>query len=161
VALPLVYNARNIRARWPVALLAAFGIALVVAVVAVLMAMSQGFRAALRGTGRLDNAMVTSRGSNSEGMLRRWYLLPSALLPWQSVRSNSCSSLFADRRTCLLQVVDVRPFKKAFGYSRASLLPFAASTPARRPWRAVTSTRSFKSFVGETPVPRSTGSSIG
>ena len=66
MALPLVYNARNVRARWPVALLAAFGIALVVAVVAVLMAMSQGFKAALRGTGRLDNAMVVSRGSNSE-----------------------------------------------------------------------------------------------
>jgi ABC-type antimicrobial peptide transport system permease subunit len=66
VPLPLVYNARNVRARWPVVLLAAFGIALVVAVVAVLMAMSQGFKAALRGTGRLDNAMVVSRGSNSE-----------------------------------------------------------------------------------------------
>ena len=44
MALPLVYNVRNVRARWPVALLAAFGIALVVAVVAVLMAMSQGSR---------------------------------------------------------------------------------------------------------------------
>ena len=64
--LPLVYNVRSVRVRWPVALLAVFGIALVVAVFAVLMAMSQGFRAALRGTGRLDNAIVVSRGSNSE-----------------------------------------------------------------------------------------------
>ncbi len=66
MAIPLAYNVRNVRVRWPVALLAVFGIALVVAVFAVLMAMSQGFRAALRGTGRQDNAIVVSRGSNSE-----------------------------------------------------------------------------------------------
>jgi ABC-type lipoprotein release transport system permease subunit len=47
-------------------MLAMIGIALVVAVFAVLMAMSQGFRAALRGTGRPDNVIVVSRGSNSE-----------------------------------------------------------------------------------------------
>ena len=64
--LPLVYNVRSVRVRWPVALLAVFGIALVVAVFAVLMAMSNGFATALRGTGRLDNAIVVSRGSNSE-----------------------------------------------------------------------------------------------
>jgi ABC-type lipoprotein release transport system permease subunit len=66
VPLPLVYNVRSVRVRWPVALLAVFGIALVVAVFAVLMAMSNGFATALRGTGRLDNAIVVSRGSNSE-----------------------------------------------------------------------------------------------
>ena len=64
--LPLVYNVRNVRVRWPVALLAVSSIALVVAVFAVLMAMSQGFQSALRGTGREDNAIVVSRGSNSE-----------------------------------------------------------------------------------------------
>jgi ABC-type lipoprotein release transport system permease subunit len=64
--LPLAYNVRSVRARWPVALLAVVGIALVVAVVAVLLAMSQGFATALRATGRRDNAMVVSRGSNSE-----------------------------------------------------------------------------------------------
>jgi ABC-type antimicrobial peptide transport system permease subunit len=66
VALPLAYNVRNVRVRWPVMLLAVLAIALVVAVFAVLLAMSQGFAAALRGTGREDNAIVTSRGSNSE-----------------------------------------------------------------------------------------------
>jgi len=64
--LPLSYNVRSVRVRWPVALLAVVGIALVVAVFAVLMAMSQGFAAALRGTGRPDNVIVVSRGSNSE-----------------------------------------------------------------------------------------------
>ncbi|MEO6402269.1 MAG: hypothetical protein ABIP62_09685, partial [Vicinamibacteria bacterium] len=66
MALPLSYNIRNVRERWPVALLAIGGIALVVASFAVLMAMSQGFASALRGTGRADNAIVVSRGSNSE-----------------------------------------------------------------------------------------------
>lgn len=64
--LPLVYNVRSVRVRWPVAVLAVGGIALVVAVFAVLQAMSQGFATALRGTGRRDNAIVVSRGSNSE-----------------------------------------------------------------------------------------------
>jgi putative ABC transport system permease protein len=66
VPLPLTYNVRSVRQRWPVATLAMIGIALVVAVFAVLMAMSQGFEAALRGTGRSDNAIVVGRGSNSE-----------------------------------------------------------------------------------------------
>ena len=66
MALPLAYNVRNVRARLRVALLAVGSIALVVAVVAVLLAMAQGFAAALRGTGRDDNAIVVSRGSNSE-----------------------------------------------------------------------------------------------
>ena len=66
MALPLAYNVRNVRVRWRVALLAVGSIALVVAVVAVLLAMAQGFAAALRGTGRDDNAIIVSRGSNSE-----------------------------------------------------------------------------------------------
>ncbi len=66
MALPLYYNVRNVRVRWQVTLLAIFGIALVVAVFAVLMSMSEGFRAALRSTGRDDNAMIVQRGSGSE-----------------------------------------------------------------------------------------------
>jgi putative ABC transport system permease protein len=66
MALPLYYNVRNVRIRWQVTLLAIGGIALVVAVFAVLMSMSEGFRAALRSTGRDDNAIVVQRGSSSE-----------------------------------------------------------------------------------------------
>jgi len=66
MALPLYYNLRNVRVRWQVTLLAVFGIALVVAVFAVLMSMSEGFRAALRTTGRTDNAIIVQRGSGSE-----------------------------------------------------------------------------------------------
>ena len=66
MALPLYYNIRNVRVRWQVTLLAIGGIALVVAVFAVLMSMSEGFKAALRSTGRTDNAMIVQRGSASE-----------------------------------------------------------------------------------------------
>jgi putative ABC transport system permease protein len=66
MALPLYYNIRNVRVRWQVTLLAIGGIALVVAVFAVLMSMSEGFRAVLRSTGRPDNAIIVQPGSGSE-----------------------------------------------------------------------------------------------
>ena len=66
MAVPLSYNIRNIRVRWQVTLLAVSGIALVVAVFAVLMSMSEGFAATLRSTGRPDNVMIVQRGSGSE-----------------------------------------------------------------------------------------------
>ena len=66
MALPLYYNVRNVRVRWQLTMLAIFGIALVVAVFAVLMSMSAGFETALRSTGRPDNAIVVQRGSGSE-----------------------------------------------------------------------------------------------
>ena len=66
MALPISYNVRNVRVRWQVTLLAIVGIAMVVAVFAVLLSMSEGFKAALRSTGRTDNAMIVQRGSASE-----------------------------------------------------------------------------------------------
>ena len=66
MALPISYNVRNVRSRWQVTLLAISGIALVVAVFAVLMSMSAGFQAALKSTGTDQNAMVVQRGSASE-----------------------------------------------------------------------------------------------
>ncbi len=66
MAIPLSYNLRNVRIRWQLTLLAICGIALVVAVFAVLMSMTEGFRTALRSTGRPDNAIVVQRGSGSE-----------------------------------------------------------------------------------------------
>lgn len=66
MALPLSYNVRNVKVRWRVTLLAIGGIALVVAVFIVLIALSTGLRVALRDTGRLDNAIVVQRGSQQE-----------------------------------------------------------------------------------------------
>lgn len=66
MALPLAYNVRNVRVRWRLALLALLGVGAVVAVFAVLMAMSEGFAAALRSTGREDNAIVVRQGADTE-----------------------------------------------------------------------------------------------
>jgi putative ABC transport system permease protein len=66
MALPLSYNIRNLRVRWTVTLLAALGIALVVAVFVVLMAMGAGFSLALRSTGSTENAIVVQRGATAE-----------------------------------------------------------------------------------------------
>lgn len=66
MALPISYNVRNLFVRWKVTLLAIGGIALVVAVMLVLVAMSNGFRTALRSTGATDNAIVIQRGTTSE-----------------------------------------------------------------------------------------------
>lgn len=66
MALPLSYNVRNLVVRWKVTLLAVGGIALVVAVLVVLTAMSNGFRLALAATGSASNGIVVQRGSGSE-----------------------------------------------------------------------------------------------
>jgi ABC-type lipoprotein release transport system permease subunit len=66
MALPLAYNVRNVRVRWRLTLLAVLGVAAVVAVFAVLLAMSEGFAAALRSTGRRDNAIILLRGTDNE-----------------------------------------------------------------------------------------------
>lgn len=66
MALPISYNIRNLYVRWQVTLLAISGIALVVAVCVILLSMVTGFRKVLSGTGRMDNVVVSQRGSNSE-----------------------------------------------------------------------------------------------
>ena len=66
MALPLTYNVRNVMVRWKVTVLAIGGIALVVAVLVVLMAMASGFRIALGATGSTLNGIVVQRGSGSE-----------------------------------------------------------------------------------------------
>jgi putative ABC transport system permease protein len=66
MALPISYNIRSLYVRGRVTLLAIGGIALVVAVLIVLVAMAAGFRLALSATGAPDNGIVTQRGSTSE-----------------------------------------------------------------------------------------------
>lgn len=63
MALPLSYNVLSVRARWRVTVLAICSIALVVAVVEVLMSMSEGFATTLRSTGRTDNVVILERGA--------------------------------------------------------------------------------------------------
>src|SRR5439155_3013919 len=66
VAVPLSYNVRSLYIRRKLTMLEVGGIALVIAVLIVLMAMANGFRVALSATGSPINAIVTQRGSNSE-----------------------------------------------------------------------------------------------
>ncbi|MGE3840981.1 MAG: ABC transporter permease [Vicinamibacterales bacterium] len=66
MAIPLAYNLRNIRQRWQVTLLAIAGIALVVTVFVIMIALTSGLRIALAATGSLDNAIVVQRGANAE-----------------------------------------------------------------------------------------------
>ena len=66
MALPLSYNVRSLLVRWRVTLLAIGGIALVVTVLVVLSAMSNGFATALAATGDPRNGIVVQRGSGSE-----------------------------------------------------------------------------------------------
>ena len=66
MALPISYNVRSLYVRGRVTLLAIGGIALVVAVLIVLVAMAAGFRIALQASGSPENAIITQRGSTSE-----------------------------------------------------------------------------------------------
>jgi ABC-type lipoprotein release transport system permease subunit len=67
MALPIVsYNFRNVRQRWRVTLLAIGGIALVVAVFIVLIALSSGLSIVLAATGSPENAIAVQRGSVQE-----------------------------------------------------------------------------------------------
>jgi len=114
MAIPLSYSLRNIRVRWRLTLLAVVGITLVVAVFAVLMAMSEGFSTALRSTGRTDNAIIVTRGSASEMLSEvspdeRSLILADdrvahaadgqALASWESVMVMSLRKRTDNRRT--------------------------------------------------------------
>ncbi len=66
MAVPLQYNLRNLFVRRTATLMTAGGIALVVAILVLTLALADGFRQALVVTGRPDNVIVTRAGSNSE-----------------------------------------------------------------------------------------------
>lgn len=64
--IPIVYNLRSLRQRPASTLTTALGMALVVAVFVAMMAMSNGFRAALTRTGSDENVILLRQGSNQE-----------------------------------------------------------------------------------------------
>ena len=64
--IPLEYNARSLLQRPVSTLLTALGIALVVAVFIGMLALANGFRAALVKTGSSQNVMILRRGADSE-----------------------------------------------------------------------------------------------
>jgi putative ABC transport system permease protein len=66
MAIPLVYNLRSARARWPSSLVAVIGIAGTVAVFVAMLALARGFRATVVSSGLPDNAIVQQGGSDAE-----------------------------------------------------------------------------------------------
>ena len=66
MAIPLAYNLRSARARWPSSLVAVIGIAGTVAVFVAMLALARGFRATVVSSGLPDNAIVQQGGSDSE-----------------------------------------------------------------------------------------------
>jgi len=65
-AIPLVYNALSVRARWMSAVVAVLGIAGTVAVFVAMLAMARGFEATLVTSGSPENAIVRRSGATSE-----------------------------------------------------------------------------------------------
>lgn len=63
---PLKYNLRNLRVRWRLTLATAMGIALVVAVFVMVMALSKGMEATYVSTGDPRNLLVLRKGSTAE-----------------------------------------------------------------------------------------------
>ncbi len=68
MGLPIQYNLRNLVVRRAMTLMTAGGIALVVAVLVLTLALAHGFRATLVATGRADNAIILRGGATSEMM---------------------------------------------------------------------------------------------
>jgi putative ABC transport system permease protein len=64
--IPLIYNVRSVSQRPVSTLLTALGIGLVVAVFIAMLALANGFIAALVKTGSADNVLLLRRGADSE-----------------------------------------------------------------------------------------------
>src|SRR5882672_6960341 len=66
MAIPLIYNLRNVQQRPLSTLTTAIGVGLTVAIFIGALALAQGFRATLVSTGRTDNAIALRKGADSE-----------------------------------------------------------------------------------------------
>ncbi len=66
MAIPIIYNVRSVRQRWPSAIVAVLGIAGTVGVFVAMLAMAKGFRATLIASGSPSNAIVMRAGASSE-----------------------------------------------------------------------------------------------
>ncbi len=68
MAIPFVYNVRNVMQRPAATAATAIGIGLTVAVLLAALALAEGFRSTLQAAGSPENAIVTSHGADSEVM---------------------------------------------------------------------------------------------
>jgi putative ABC transport system permease protein len=66
VAIPIIYNFRSVKARWPSAIVAVIGIAGTVGVFVAMLSLARGFKATLVSSGSEDNAIIMRAGATSE-----------------------------------------------------------------------------------------------
>ena len=66
MTIPLIYNIESVRARWRTSVVAVLGIAGTVGVFVAMLALANGFRAALVASGDPENAFVRRKGASSE-----------------------------------------------------------------------------------------------
>src|SRR5260370_7885719 len=66
MAIPLIYNLRSVKARWPSTIVAVMGIAGAVGVFIALLSLARGFQATLVASGSEDNALIVRAGATSE-----------------------------------------------------------------------------------------------
>ena len=66
MAIPFVYNVRNVVQRPVATFTTAIGVGLTVAVLLAAMALAEGFRSTLVATGSPDNVMVMRKGADNE-----------------------------------------------------------------------------------------------
>ena len=66
MAIPVIYNVRSVFQRWTSAIVAVLGVAGTVGVFVAMLALAQGFQAALVASGSPGNAIVLRAGSDSE-----------------------------------------------------------------------------------------------
>jgi putative ABC transport system permease protein len=66
MAIPLTYNLRSLKARWPSSVVAVLGIAGTVGVFVAMLSLARGFKATLVASGSAHNAVVRRAGATSE-----------------------------------------------------------------------------------------------
>lgn len=65
-SIPVTYNLRNIRVRWRTTIATVLGVALVVSVFVMVMALARGLKSTYVQTGDPRNLLVMRRGSTAE-----------------------------------------------------------------------------------------------
>src|SRR5260370_32881132 len=66
MAIPLIYNLRSVKARWPSTIVAVIGIAGTLGFFIAMLPLARGFQATLVDSGSEDNALIVRAGATSE-----------------------------------------------------------------------------------------------
>jgi len=151
MALPLQYNLRNLTVRRTANIMAALGIALVVMVMVWVLALAQGFRKAIVGTGRPDRALVMRGGATSEvqSAVSREDARLLAVLP-EVATSESGESLASPE----MVVIVVLPKRSDASPSNVVVRGVTEAAFAVRPEARIAEGRAVRPGLGEVVVGR-------